>query len=86
MVKREVGFSPETRDWEFFFLNISPGGTTIAVRGRDEAENAFGGNCFACHSLATNNDFICETDHGCDPLPFDDAFIEGVQMGDARCD
>ncbi|MCZ6806774.1 MAG: hypothetical protein O7F08_07460 [Deltaproteobacteria bacterium] len=86
MVKREAGFSPETRDWEFFFLRISSGGTTIVERGRDEAENAFGGNCFACHSLATDNDFICETDNGCDPLMIDDAFIEMLQVGDVRCD
>jgi len=88
MVKREAGFSPETRDWEFFFLQISSGGTTIVERGKDETVNAFDGNCFDCHSLATDNDFVCETDNGCDPLPpfVDDAFIEMLQDDDVRCD
>ncbi len=86
MVKREAGYSPQTRDWEFFFLDISPDGTTIAERGRDEVENVFGGNCFACHALAADNDFICETDHGCDPLTIGDTLIESLQMGDPRCD
>ena len=27
MVKREKGFNPATRDWEFFFLSVSTGGT-----------------------------------------------------------
>lgn len=86
MVKREAGYSPETRDWEFFFLDISPDGTTIAERGRDEVENVFGGNCFDCHALAVDNDLVCETDHGCDPLTIGDTLIESLQTGDPRCD
>jgi len=86
MVKRETGFSPGTGDWEFFFLGISSNGTTIVQRGKDEAENAFGGNCFACHAPAADNDFVCETDNGCDPLPIDDELIESLQNGDARCE
>jgi len=86
MVKREPGFSPETADWEFFFLQVDSDGTTIAERGKDEAENAFGGNCFDCHSLAADNDFVCETGHGCDPLQLSDQLIESLQLGDARCD
>ncbi|MGB5811373.1 MAG: hypothetical protein WBG86_12625, partial [Polyangiales bacterium] len=86
MVKREEGFSPETRDWEFFFLELSADGTTIAERGKDEAENAFGGNCFSCHSGAPDNDFVCETGNGCDPLTLDDQIIESLQLGDVRCD
>lgn len=85
MVKREVGFSPETGDWEFFFLNISSAGATIAQRGKDDAENALGNNCFACHAAATGNDFVCETGHGCDPIPVDDEIIEALQNGDVRC-
>lgn len=85
MVKRELGFSPVTGDWEFFFLNTSSAGTTIAQRGKDEAQNAFGANCFDCHVLAADNDFVCETDHGCDPLQIDDAFIEMLQLNDVRC-
>ena len=86
MVKRETGFSPETRDWEFFFLEASADGTTIVERGKDEAENSFGGNCFACHSLAPDNDFICETGNGCDPITISDEVIESLQVGDPRCD
>lgn len=85
MVKREAGFSSETRDWEFFFLEVSPAGTTIAQRGKENAENVFGANCFACHSAAIDNDFVCETGNGCAPLTLDDAVIESLQTGDARC-
>ncbi len=85
MVKREAGFSQDTRDWEFFFLEVSSAGTTIAQRGKEDAENVFGGNCFACHSAAIDNDFVCETGNGCAPLPLDDGVIEALQTGDARC-
>jgi hypothetical protein len=86
MVKRETGFSPETGDWEFFFLQTDPSGTTIVERGKDEAENAFGGNCFACHALAVSNDFVCETGNGCDPITLTDELIENLQTGDPRCE
>ncbi|MEM9728196.1 MAG: hypothetical protein AAF997_06405 [Myxococcota bacterium] len=86
MVKREVGFSDETNDWEFFFLEISADGTTIAQRGAAEAENAFGANCFACHAAAADNDFVCETDNGCDPLPIGDDVFVSLQQGDLRCE
>ncbi len=85
MVKREAGFSPQTNDWEFFFLATDAAGTMIVQRGKDEAENAFGGNCFDCHSLAADNDFVCETDNGCDPLTIDATIIESLQLGDPRC-
>ena len=86
MVKREAGFSTETNDWEFFFLETSAEGTTIVERGKDEAENAFGGNCFACHEPAAANDFVCETGNGCDPLPITDSVIEALQADDPRCE
>lgn len=86
MVKREAGFSAETRDWEFFFLEISAAGATIAERGAEDAVNAFGGNCASCHSLAVGNDFVCETGNGCDPLTIDSDFIEMLRLGDPRCD
>lgn len=85
MVKRETGFSTETRDWEFFFLTVSQEGTTIVQRGKDEAENAFGGNCFDCHMLAADDDFVCEMDNGCDPLSIDRTIIESLRQGDPRC-
>lgn len=86
MVKREKGFSPETGDWEFFFLNASADGTEIGARGTTEVENQFGGNCFDCHAKAADNwDFICATGHGCDPLPLTPQLITGLQEADARC-
>ncbi|MEM7434366.1 MAG: hypothetical protein AAF436_04370 [Myxococcota bacterium] len=85
MVKREEGFSSETQDWEFFFLEVDAEGTTIATRGAAEAENSFGLNCFECHSAAPDNDFVCETGNGCDPLTLSDMLIEAAQQGDPRC-
>jgi hypothetical protein len=85
MVKRRDGFSPATGDWEFFFLSVSPEGTVIEVRGTDEVVNRFGGNCASCHSLAEPEfDFVCEQDHGCDPLPVGRDIIEAVQDADPR--
>ena len=87
MVKRETGFSAETNDWEFFFLTVSPSGTEITTRGAAETVNAFGGNCLSCHSAAEDNDLVCETGNGCDPLPaiVTDEFIEDLQNSDPRC-
>lgn len=87
MVKRRAGWSPTTNDWEFFSLSVSGATTTIQARGVEDVENAFGGNCFACHSLAAPQwDLICEDDHGCDPLPISDQVITNLQNGDSRCD
>ncbi len=52
MVKREKGFNAVTHDWEFFDLNISPTSSTIRVRGFQDVNNRFGGNCFNCHVKA----------------------------------
>ncbi|MDW3221262.1 MAG: hypothetical protein R8F63_21855 [Acidimicrobiales bacterium] len=85
MVKREAGFSPETNDWEFFELVVSPEGTTINVRGGVEAVNQFGGSCADCHALAEPQfDFICEQTNGCEPLPISRELIELAQAGDPR--
>lgn len=85
MVKREPGFSPATNDWEFFFLQVSPEGTTIDTRGRSETVNAFGGNCFECHAPAADFDLICEQDNGCDPLPIGADAFATLQASDPRC-
>ena len=86
MVKRRVGWDSTTKDWEFFFLNVSGTTTTIAARGAAETENSFGGNCFDCHTKAASQwDLVCETTHGCDPLQITDALIEILQDGDSRC-
>ena len=48
--------------------------------------NAFGGNCYECHSKAEAQwDLVCEDTHGCDPLPIGDDVIENLQNADTRC-
>ncbi len=87
MVKREQGFNPVTRDWEFFELDVSKEGTTIRKRGFADVKNRFGGNCFACHVQAKPEwDMICEKDHGCEKLPISDFAVKSLQNADARCD
>ena len=87
MVKREAGFSPATGDWEFFELEVSAQGTQIRARGFAEANNRFGGNCFACHVQAKPEwDMICEQDHGCEKLPISRFAVKSLQNADARCD
>ncbi|MGB1274812.1 MAG: hypothetical protein ACPG77_03600 [Nannocystaceae bacterium] len=86
MVKRGEGTSPGTSDWEFFFLGVSDEGTTIEARGFEDVINGFGGNCVDCHAKAEPQwDFVCEKDHGCDPLPFTDEQIAAIQEDDPRC-
>jgi hypothetical protein len=85
MVKRRAGWNPRTHDWEFFFLDVSPTGTEIVTRGADEVVNRFGGNCASCHLLADRKwDLVCQDDHGCEPLPIDDAVIAAIQQADPR--
>jgi hypothetical protein len=86
MIKRRAGFNPASRDWEFFSLSVSSSGTTIRDRGTSAVVNQFGGNCFTCHNKALPQwDFICETAHGCDPLPINATQIMNFQNADARC-
>jgi hypothetical protein len=86
MVKREPGFSPATGDWEFFELNVNESGTKINKRGFADVNNQFGGNCFSCHAPAREPwDFICETGHGCEPIPIDHKMTGAVQRSDPRC-
>lgn len=87
MVKREKGFSPVTRDWEFFELDVDENGSTILTRGFASVKNRFGGNCFACHVQARPEwDLVCESDHGCTPLPISDLAIHSLQNTDPRCE
>lgn len=88
MVKRRPGWSPETNDWEFFFLRVAAdGAVTIEDRGTTDVVNQFGGNCLDCHRLAEPQwDFVCEQDHGCDPLPINEQVIRNFQDTDPRCD
>jgi hypothetical protein len=84
MVKRHKGYSPSTRDWEFFSLSVSPEGTKIKSSGA-QVKNFLGGDCSACHSLAKPQfDFVCEKSHGCAPLGVTDAFIATIQKADPR--
>lgn len=87
MVKREAGVSPATLDWEFFELEVSAGGSSIRARGFVDVVNRFGGNCFACHVKANpGRDMICETGHGCDPIPLTPTMIRAIQNTDPRCE
>jgi hypothetical protein len=85
MVKRAPGFDPDSNDWEFFALDVTAQGTQITTRGGAEVINQFGGSCADCHSLAKPEfDFVCEKDHGCEPLPIGDDVIKAVQDSDPR--
>jgi len=87
MVKQSKGFNAATHDWEFFDLTVTKDGTSILKRGFAETVNRFGGNCFTCHMKAAAKwDFICETGHGCDPIPVTPAMIKALQHTDPRCE
>ncbi|MFT5690989.1 MAG: hypothetical protein ACI92E_000314 [Oceanicoccus sp.] len=86
MVKHPKGFNIATKDWEFFELNVSAQGTEIGKRGFVDVINRFGGNCFGCHVKAKPEfDMICETGHGCDPIPLTPQITKLLQNTDARC-
>ncbi|HEX4341239.1 MAG TPA: hypothetical protein VH062_35260 [Polyangiaceae bacterium] len=86
MVKRRAGFSAPSGDWEFFSLSPTAGGTDILARGTTDVLNLFNLNCLDCHVKAEPQyDFVCETGHGCDPLPLTTDQIVGLQNTDVRC-
>jgi len=86
MVKRESGTFPATGDWEFFELQVDESGSSIAKRGFVDVKNRFDGNCFACHVPAREPwDFVCESDHGCEPIPIDHKMTGALQRSDPRC-
>ena len=86
MVKHDKGFSAATRDWEFFWIDITKEGQKIYTRGFAEVNNRLGLNCFACHTKAKPEfDFVCENDHGCDAIPVTRAMFGALQRTDARC-
>ncbi|MFT5759217.1 MAG: hypothetical protein ACI9LM_003974 [Alteromonadaceae bacterium] len=86
MVKRESGVFPATGDWEFFELAVNEKGSKIAKRGFVDVVNRFGGNCFSCHAPAREPwDFICESEHGCEPIPIDHKMTGALQRSDPRC-
>ena len=86
MVKQPKGFSPATRDWEFFELDVSKEGSKIRKRGFANVNTRLGGNCFTCHVKARAEfDFVCELEHGCDPIPVTRRMIATLQRTDPRC-
>lgn len=86
MVKQRPGFNPLTKDWEFFELEVSRDGSKISKRGFTDVVNRFGGNCFGCHIKARPEwDFVCETGHGCDPIPITEPMLRALQHTDPRC-
>ncbi len=86
MVKHDEGFSVATNDWEFFELEVSAESSKIAKRGFVDVVNKFGGNCFGCHVKAEKKwDLVCETGHGCDPLPLTKKMLSVIQKTDPRC-
>jgi hypothetical protein len=86
MIKQQKGFNPATRDWEFFFIDVSKDGSKIYKRGFADVNNRLGMNCFTCHVKARPEfDFICEEDHGCDPIPVTRAMFGALQRTDPRC-
>ena len=86
MVKREANFNAMTNDWEFFTLDVSAEGTKIASRGGEEVKNPFGQNCLSCHAQAEPKwDMVCETGHGCAPIPITRDMIVALQKTDKRC-
>lgn len=87
MVKHEAGFSPVTKDWEFFELDVSAQGSKIRARGFADVVNRFGGNCLGCHVKASpDRDMVCEQGHGCDPIPLTPTMIKAIQNTDPRCE
>lgn len=86
MIKQQKGYSPATRDWEFFWIDVDKNGSKIYTRGFAEVNNRFGLNCFTCHVKARPEfDFVCETEHGCDPIPVTKAMFGALQRTDPRC-
>ena len=86
MIKQQKGFNPVTRDWEFFYIDVSPEGSKIYRRGFTEVNNRLGLNCFTCHVQARPEyDLVCEQDHGCAPIPVTRAMFGALQRTDPRC-
>jgi len=86
MVKRAAGTYAATGDWEFFELEVDEQGSKIVKRGFVDVNNRFGENCFTCHLPAGEQwDFICGSDHGCEPIPIDHSITGALQRSDPRC-
>jgi hypothetical protein len=85
MIKHDRGFNAQTEDWEFLLLDPSKDGTRIQKRGTVDIGNPLG-TCLGCHAQAAPQwDLVCETTHGCAPLPLTAAMIGALQRTDPRC-
>jgi hypothetical protein len=86
MIKQQKGYSLETHDWEFFYIDVDKTGSKIFTRGFAEVNNRLGLNCFGCHAQArAEYDLVCEQDHGCAPIPVTRAMFGALQRTDPRC-
>jgi hypothetical protein len=92
MVKRGGAFNRAGDGWEFFVLNDrSDGSTEIVERGGAEVANSAikAPTCQSCHIAGKKFDLVCETTHGCAPLPLANvltpATIAFLQSHDPRC-
>ena len=92
MVKRRAGFSPETKDWEFFLLTLSADGTTTIAERGPNISTSMGQTCTSCHVKADDAyDFVCNTwaehggagDCGFDFMP---SFLDQQLASDTRCE
>lgn len=91
-VKRGGSFNRPGNGWEFFLLNIRPDGSTEVVdHGAEKIANTSlpvtPPPCQTCHSAAKKFDLVCESGHGCAPLPINlsATLIDSLQTNDARC-
>ncbi len=85
MLKRGPGFSPETGDWEYITLDNDGTRTVITARGTTDVQGV-GQTCAACHAPAGDQwDYICQDDHGCEPIPASPVLFETLRSSDARC-
>jgi len=86
MIKQQKGFNPQTKDWEFFYIDVDQNGSKIVTRGFQDVNNRLGLNCFECHSQAKPEfDLVCENDHGCAALPITRVMFGALQRTDPRC-
>lgn len=89
MVKQQKGYSPVTRDWEFFWIDVDRQGQHIYTRGFAEVNNRLGLNCFACHVQARpEHDMLCGegSANGCAPIPITREMFGALQRTDPRCE
>ena len=84
MVKRLPGFSVATGDWEYFNLIPSTAGASINERGTTAISDT-SGTCNSCHSLASDDDYVCQQTLKCSSTLFPVAGIEQAQAADPRC-